>query len=180
MGSLIDSSAGLTKTGVGTLILTAANTYAGNTTISDGTLVVSQPTLAAGSIISVAAGAGLQLAFAQTNAVKGLILNGVGQPAGIYKAANATPYLTGSGSLQVGLGLNPTKLTANLTGASLAFSWPADHVGWTLLKQTNHPSLGVSSNPNDWMRLPESIVTNEINMPINQTNSADFYRLTYP
>ena len=34
----ISGSGGLTKTGSGTLVLTGANSYAGGTTVSDGTL----------------------------------------------------------------------------------------------------------------------------------------------
>jgi len=177
---VISGPGGLTKTGSGTWTLTNNNNYTGNTTVSNGTLVISQPALAAASIVSVAAGAGLQLAYAPTNAVKGLILNGVGQSAGIYNAANASPFITGSGSLQVGLGLNSTNLTASLIGTSLTFSWPSDHVGWTLQMQTNNLSLGVSGNPNDWMRMTGTATTNQIILPIGQGQPAEFYRLTYP
>jgi len=175
---MISGPGGLTKIGSGTWTLTNNNAYTGNTTVNNGTLVISQPTLAASSIISVGAGAGLQLAFAPTNAVKGLILHGVGQPAGIYAAANAAPYLSGPGSLRVGLGLNPINLAASLAGTNLTLSWPADHVGWTLQMQTNHLSLGVSGNLNDWMRLPASVTTNQV--IVNTAGVAGFYRLTYP
>ena len=40
---VIQDGGSLTKVGQGTLILTNANTYAGGTTIENGTLVVNQP-----------------------------------------------------------------------------------------------------------------------------------------
>ena len=33
--------------------------------------------------------------------------------------------------------LNPTNLTASVSGTNLTLSWPADHTGWTLMQQTN-------------------------------------------
>jgi len=49
---------GLTKNGVGTWVLSGANTYTGATTVNNGTLLVNEPgSLAAGSTVTVNAGA---------------------------------------------------------------------------------------------------------------------------
>ena len=51
---LLRSDGGFTKLGAGTLILTAASTYTGNTVVGNGTLVVNG-TLAAASAVTVTA-----------------------------------------------------------------------------------------------------------------------------
>ena len=42
IGAVIQGTGGLNKTDLGTLVLTAANTYTGGTTISGGTLSIAQ------------------------------------------------------------------------------------------------------------------------------------------
>src|SRR5262249_31086676 len=51
---------GLTKNGAGTLTLTGANTYTGNTTVNAGTLELAQATLATNSTVTISNGAMLQ------------------------------------------------------------------------------------------------------------------------
>ncbi|MGA2854167.1 MAG: autotransporter-associated beta strand repeat-containing protein, partial [Verrucomicrobiota bacterium] len=92
---------GLTKLGAGTLTLSGANTYTGNTTISAGTLELAQATLAANSTVSIASSAKLQLDFATTNQIGALVLNGVTQSPGIYNSNTTPAYITGAGSLMV-------------------------------------------------------------------------------
>lgn len=101
VSGVVSGSRNLEKDGSGTVILSGFNTYLGNTKVKQGTLVLSQPTLAVRSTVTVDSGAVLQLNFAGTNAVEYLVLNGAIQSAGIYNSTNASPYITGSGSLKV-------------------------------------------------------------------------------
>ena len=71
-------------------------------------------------------------------------------------------------------------LTNLLSAGILKLSWPADHTGWRLLMQTNHLSAGLSSRTNDWGTVTNSTVTNQISLPVNPAQPAEFYRLVYP
>ena len=161
----------------GTQILAGTNSYSGNTTINGGTLEISQPTLAAVSTVTVASGAVLQLDFAVTNKVSGLVLNGVNQPAGVYNNASSPLYLSGPGSLLVSsVATTPTNITAVVNGNQYTLSWPASHIGWQLQAQTNSLNVGLSSN---WSPVPGSTTTNQISVPINPANGSVFFRLSY-
>ncbi len=166
----------LTKAGSGTLTLSGANTYKGNTTVNAGTLDISQATLATNSTITVevAAGALLQLGFAVTNTVTSLVLDGIAQPAGVYGTVNSTPGFAGTGSLLV-LGSTtptPTNITYTVSGSALTLNWPAGQ-GWNL--QSNSVSLASS---NDWHTV--TAATPPYPITINPANPEVFYRLTYP
>ena len=179
-----NTSGGLTKLDNGTVTLSGANTYTGGTLVNAGTLELVLPVLATNSVVTVANGAVLQLDFAVTNTVAGLVLNGVTQPAGVYNSTTGSPYVTGAGSLLVAppatVATNPTNLTFSVTGNTLNLSWPADHTGWRLLVQTNNLQNGLSSNPNDWMTVPGSANVDSASLPINPALPAEFYELIYP
>jgi autotransporter-associated beta strand protein len=164
---------GLTKLGSGTLTLTGANTYNGNTTVQAGTLELSLATLATNSTVSISNGALLRLDFAGTNMVAGLVLNGLPQPPGIYNSSTASPYITGSGSLLVPTGSNPTNITFAVSGSTLQLSWPQDHLGWILQSSTN------LSSPS-WADLPGSASLTSTNITISPNNPAEFFRLRHP
>jgi autotransporter-associated beta strand protein len=164
---------GLTKLGAGTLVLTAANTWNGNTTVQVGTLEVALATLATNSTVSISNGAVLQLDFAGTNAVAALVLNGMLQPPGLYNSSTASPFITGSGSLLVPTASNPTNITFAVSGSTLALSWPQDHLGWILQSSTN------LSSPT-WFDLPGSSSLTSTNMPLSADIPAEFFRLRHP
>ena len=91
-------SAGLTKTGVGTLILTASNTYWAATQIDDGTLLVNNAT-------------GSGTGSGGVNANDGGALGGTGTVAGVVSVASGGQLASGAGgagtlTLQGGLTLN--------------------------------------------------------------------------
>jgi fibronectin-binding autotransporter adhesin len=90
----------LVKQGAGTLALTSdANAYQGNTTVAEGTLRITNPTLYSGATLEIAEGSLLDLAFASestVNVVKTFIVAGVSKPAGGYGPAGTTePGVTG-------------------------------------------------------------------------------------
>jgi fibronectin-binding autotransporter adhesin len=168
----------LIKAGAGTLTLSGANTYTGNTTVDAGTLELAQPTLASGSTVVISNSAVLRLNFATTNRVFGLVLNGVNQPPGVYSSSTSSPYITGSGSLLVQpIASNPTNITFTVGSNTLSLSWPASHLGWILQQQTNSLSTGLSTN---WVDVAGSANITATNITINPASPVVFYRLRQP
>ena len=180
---VIAGNIALVENGSGnTLLLAGTNAYTGNTTVNGGTLELAVASLAAQSTVRLASGAQLQLDFTTTNTVAGLVLNGASQPLGVYNSTTTPTYITGSGSLKVAVTVatNPTNILAKVSGGNLNLSWPADHIGWRLLMQTNHLAQGVSANTNDWTTVSGSAGTNQENFTMDPAKPAVFYRLVYP
>jgi len=71
-------------------------------------------------------------------------------------------------------------LADSVADGTLNLTWPADHLGYRLLMQTNNLNLGVSANPNDWTVVPGSTATNAASLNIPITNFNEYYRLVYP
>ena len=132
------------STGGGSLTLSAAGAYTGNTTVQGGTLALNYATLATNSTVSVRNGV-LKLNFSVTNKVGALVLNGVGKGPGVYNSANSAPYLSGSGSLLVpvtgpGIFTNSTGITGfSLNGANVVINATNGQAGdaYYLLTSTN-------------------------------------------
>jgi hypothetical protein len=59
----------------------------------------------------------------------------------------------------------------------LYLSWPASYIGWKLQRQANAITVGLSTN---WVDVAGSDTTNHVIVTVSPTNSAVFYRLTYP
>lgn len=127
LGSGVISGQGsLVKTGSGTLILTAANSYTGGTTVSQGTLVINGNQSAATGAITVANGATLS----GTGTIAGdTIINGVHSPGnspGLQTFNGNLSYSTGSslnweliGNTSTGRGTNFDGINV---GGGLTFS----------------------------------------------------------
>jgi fibronectin-binding autotransporter adhesin len=178
-----NTGGGLTSIGVGTLTLSASNTYIGKTIVGSGTLDIVNPVLAATSTVVVSNGAFLQLDFSVTNRVAGLVLNGVSQPVGVYNSTTSPSFIVGTGSLQVAspIASNPTNITFSVSGSgssgTLSLSWPSDHLGWILQRQTNSMSVGLSTN---WVDVTGSDTITTTNVGINPAIPTSFYRLRHP
>jgi autotransporter-associated beta strand protein len=126
----VSTGGGLTKLGTGTLTLTGANTYTGNTTVANGILSINSAYLDHASTVSIGADGTLDLNFSGSNTIATLILGGVTMPPGTYSAS--TPgdfwlYLSGPGSLQVG-------------GAVTDYNtWASDFAGFTDTNPAHDP-----------------------------------------
>ena len=98
----------VSKSGDGTMVLSAANTYTGNTTIEDGTLSVAQPNFSNSSTVTIGTFEGsaavLNLPNAGTDEVAALIIDGVSQTGDgtVYDSTNSGGAITGNGKIQVG------------------------------------------------------------------------------
>ena len=74
----------------------------------------------------------------------------------------------------------PTNLTWAVSATNLTVSWPADHLGWSLMTQTNNRERGVSLNTNDWSRIPGSQTNTQVRISRDAISAPGFYRLVYP
>ncbi|MDR3457201.1 MAG: YDG domain-containing protein [Verrucomicrobiae bacterium] len=166
----------LTSAG-GTNTLSGTNAYSGNTTVNGGRLVIQAATLGTNSTVTVAGGAVLQLGFAVTNQVGGLVLNGVSKASGVYNSTTDPVYLAGTGSLLVSSSIAnyPTNISFNVSGNTLNLSWPATHLGW--YAQSNSVDL---VNSNFWFDVPNSQNGTSLIITINPAQPNVFYRLRHP
>jgi autotransporter-associated beta strand protein len=104
----ISGTGELVKGDNGTVLLSVAPAYNGNTTVSSGTLSLAVSGLADSSDVNLGSAATLDLNFTGTDTVNGLFINGVPQPAGVYTSAHASGRFTGSGTLTVTTGPTAT------------------------------------------------------------------------
>lgn len=136
IGATIDSSVGLTKNGTGTLLLSAANTYTGATTVNAGTLaLMAVNALPTTTDLTVNAGATVDL---NGNNQAVVTINGSGtitNSAGTLATLTVTPPAndTFAGLLTGNLGLTKNGgLTLTLTNLN-TYTGPTDVVAGTLL-----------------------------------------------
>jgi len=100
---------GVTKVGAGTWTLSGANTYTGDTAVSEGTLSITQPFLADSADVYLTTGAFFDLAFAGIDTIDELFFDGAGQASGTWGcigsgADNESDFFTGDGLLYVTTG----------------------------------------------------------------------------
>lgn len=96
----------LDKTGAGTLTLTGATTYSGNTTVENGVLSIASNSFSDTSTVTIgkvaASPAILNLPTSGTDTVASLVIDGVVQAAGVtYDSSNSGGAITGSGKILV-------------------------------------------------------------------------------
>lgn len=167
----------LVQNGTTNLYLSGNNNYSGDTTVNGGTLEIAQPTLATNATVTVAGGAMLQLDFAATNQVGGLVLGGAAQSPGIYSSNTAPAYISGPGSLVIPspVASYPTNITATVSGQTLTLSWPETHLGW--IAQSNSVSLALT---NSWFDIPGSQNGTNLVITMDPAQTSVFYRLRKP
>lgn len=104
----------LTKVGMGTLALGAAISYAGDTSVVEGTLSIETPSLADTADLYLMNGTTINLNFAGSpDVVDSLFLDGVSQAVGIWGAVGSdaqftSELITGTGLLEVTTFITPT------------------------------------------------------------------------
>lgn len=106
ISGVVSGNGTIVKTGGGTLSLTAANTYTGNTSVEEGTLTLANAYLSNDHELSVAAGATLNLTHAANDIVGSFVIDSVVQPSGVYGAVGSgaqyeTSAITGTGRIVV-------------------------------------------------------------------------------
>ncbi len=90
---------------------------------------------------------------------------------------NAFGTNTTSITLTTTINPNPGPILYSVSGGQLTLSWPTN-LGWTLQTQTNNaPTPGIGTN---WVIVPNSTTTNQVTLPISQTNGSVFFRLSLP
>jgi autotransporter-associated beta strand protein len=187
----VTGSGSLMKTGLGIVNLFGTNSYTGNTTVSNGTLVINFPFMATNSTVTVNTNAvlgtngvlTLNFAGSETNVVAALVLGGVSKPNGVYNATTDPLYIAGSGSLRV---ISPTtinplpgRIQFSVSGSTLSLSWPTN-LGWILQDQTNTLNVGLVANSNAWFDVSGSASVTSTNITINPANPTMFFRLRLP
>lgn len=168
------------KVGTGTLTLSGANTYSGNTTVSNGTLAVTTPnTIPNASTVAIVNPGVVNLNFTGTNYVRGLVINGVTQPNGTYGASGSgaatidNTHFTGTGVLWVGAPPQAS-LGSIFDGVQLTLDWPLGQ-GWRLQAQTNSLDSGIG---NTWFNVTGA--TPPYVIAFDPVNPTVFFRLVYP
>jgi autotransporter-associated beta strand protein len=138
-GSLISGTGSLTHSGPAHTILSAANTYTGDTIITDGTVSTDLPYLADSAAVRVSGNGKIELFHGLTDAVDTFHINGSPQPAGLWgrigaqafhgnPTINETPFILGDGLLNVASsGGTPYTLWAATAGLTGANDEPADN-----------------------------------------------------
>lgn len=97
-----------------------------------------------------------------------------------YIITATNPYGESAPSSEVNahpVATTPPQIIATATAGKMHLSWPADHLGWRLVAQTNSPATGLGAN---WVTVTGSTVTNQVLVSINATNPVVFYQLVYP
>ena len=143
------------KVGYGTQTLNAANTpNTGSTTVTAGTLILTNANLCDSATLTIASGAVLNLPASGIDTVGALVINGVSQPVGLYQASNTGGAITGPGVIQVGDAvITPSYFTWAASFAGLTDSYPThDPDGDGLINDQEYafgldPSSGASVNP---------------------------------
>ncbi|MEI7900899.1 MAG: autotransporter-associated beta strand repeat-containing protein [bacterium] len=120
-GCILGPRLSLRKIGSGTLTLSGANTYS-NTTVSAGTLSVSNSVFADNADVRIYTNSTLSLNHSDTDTIRSLYIDGAGQSNGVWGAVgsgatNESARITGSGKLNVGTSAwGNTKDTYSISG----------------------------------------------------------------
>jgi hypothetical protein len=182
-GTVLSISGDLSWSAGGTITLAVSHSHAANDQIAAGVINYGGTLM----VVTNAGDAPFQAGdtFQLFRAVYGIYngsFAGITLPPLAPGLAWTTNTLAVNGSITVvqSVNPNPTNIVATVANNTLTLTWPADHIGWRLLEQTNHLANGLSSNTNDWTTVPGSSGVDSENLPINPLLPAEFYQLVYP
>lgn len=102
----------------------------------------------------------------------------------VYQTNLVTAGSSPAGTIKVLTGASAianysTNITATVTGGGtgITVAWPATHLGWELMLQTNTLTTGLGNN---WVTNYGTASVTSTNYPINPANGTVFYRLVHP
>ena len=102
----------------------------------------------------------------------------------VYETNLVTAGSSPAGTIKVLVGGSPianysTNITATVTGGGtvLTVAWPATHLGWELMLQTNSLAVGLANN---WVTNYGTATVTSTNYPIDPANGSVFYKLVHP
>jgi autotransporter-associated beta strand protein len=101
LSGTLSGPGGLIVAGGGTLELSGACAYTGDTTVNAGSILQFDTTGTAPSTLRLANGASVNLNYTGTRVVPGIFTNGVALPDGTYNSGNLPAFIAGTGNLQV-------------------------------------------------------------------------------
>ena len=176
----------LSLTPAGTLSPTfnaATNNYNATNTYVNKTVIVA----------ATSADANATLALSFTNGAYGAVVtnslsvggNTLGLPTNTLAVRVVSQDLSQTNIYTVNVLLQPSQtvphLTNSVSGNNLVLSWPADHLGYHLLVQTNNLNKGVSGNINDWGTVAGTTTILSTNIAIIKSGvTNEYYKLVYP
>ena len=137
ISAVISGSGSLTHSGTGTTTLTGANTYAGETSVTAGTLSLGSAFLSNTAAVRLSGGGILNLNYAGSDAIDILYIDGIAQVSGTWgamgsSAAHQTSLITGTGILNAangGTSYDAWAVSYGLTIANAAFDADPDGDG---------------------------------------------------
>ncbi|KRC81475.1 autotransporter-associated beta strand repeat-containing protein [Sphingomonas sp. Root241] len=143
INSIVAGTNGLTKTGSGQLFLTGTNTFSGGITLSAGQLAADDDAAlgAAGNAITTTAGSSTGLVINSGTSSRTVTI-GAGATLGVNGVGTGGMLYTGSGNLNVGLGVTLSNNNSNYTGVTRFFGCN----GVCATSFTSIADLGVASS----------------------------------
>jgi autotransporter-associated beta strand protein len=176
----LSGSGGLTVAGSGTLELSGASSYTGDTTVNAGTLQLDVTGSNSGAL-HVANGAMLNLNYSGTDVVAAFYTNGVSLLVGTFNAGNLPSFITGTGSITVRVATSPVVNHPVISGGNLILtgSGGTANAGYTWLTSTNVAAPIASWTTNTTGNFDGSgNFSNAI--PVTPSIPAKFFRLRTP
>ncbi|HXI69261.1 MAG TPA: autotransporter-associated beta strand repeat-containing protein [Verrucomicrobiae bacterium] len=177
---ILSGPGGLTVSGGGTLELSGADTYTGDTTVNAGILKLNLAGSSA-SVVRIATGAMLNLNYGGTITVPAGYTNGVALAGGVYTSANLPGFITGAGSLTVSAATPPVVNPPIISGGNLILTGGGGSAGagYTWLSSTNLTTPMAS-----WITNTTGTFNGSGNfsnaIPVSSSTPAQFFRLRTP